>query len=204
MGANYHNLYSKALFPDIARVFGKRLGSVVDGRWQDGLTLGQALLLCRDGNPLVNGGEVELWHLVRAIYVCSRNCWEGAAGLQRSSTLLLLKLWKWQIGLRCTRAEIEGAIKFCSEWLENSYERHKAGPPKWEGDPTKARKLHTPFLLLLKARLMSYFAMPARNALECRIQEALWDTEAILEERQQSDWVSADEFGAIEERAFAS
>ncbi len=173
-------------------MFGKRLTP---------LTLGHVLLLCRDGNALVTGAKSEsmLWHLVRAIYVCSRDCRAAAEGLQRARTLVLLKLWKWQIAVRCTEAEIDQAINVISDWLDVSY----SGPSVWQSEDSKGRKLSAPFVQVLKVRLMSYFGCSPVEALGYPLREAIWDMSAWLEEESRVEWVSADEAAAVE-RAMAN
>jgi hypothetical protein len=178
--------YSEVLFPDRPRILGFDLVAP---------TLGHYLVLLRCKSLPV---KAEVGTLCNLIYVLSRPWQRAARGVNSRLIRWRFKLWALQMRALSDDALREIAWKI-AEHLDHSWE----GPEVWEGLEEGDHQCASPYVQVLKVRLMHLFGLTADQALSVPIRTAIFDTACWAEDHGRVELVS-DELGGLIDKALAA
>lgn len=130
--------------------------------------------------------RAEIGTLVTALYVLSRPWQEAAAGLNSLKIKLRFKLWGLQLRLFTGIEGREIIAASIRDWLEYAWD----GPEFWEGPLDMEHRCASPFLQVIKVRLMHLFHLTPEEALDYSLKEAIWDTSCYAEDHGKAELVS--------------
>jgi hypothetical protein len=174
--------YSAVLFPDRPKI----LGLVLEAP-----QLGHLFLLWRRGRMPI---RADVGGLCEVLYILSRNWREAKRGINKRWIKWRFKLWAVQLLLVASEEQRAQLAERIAEYLDAAWE----GPEFWEEPLDPEHRCASPFLQVIKVRLMHLFHLTPEEALDYPLNEAIWDTACYAEDHGKAELVSDEMAGMID------